>query len=395
MNDVHTMGALCAGVGGLEMGLGWALGAKTIWQVEIEPHLRAVLAATWPDAERFDDVEASGGHFVWRNVLRPVDLICFGSPCQDVSPAGKRLGLNGPKSRLFYECARIVGELSPEWVVFENVAGGASRWVDAVRQELEQLGYATLPDPLGASDCGAPHPRARVFIIAHAHRVGIRQQSGGGSRENRGNEILARVAGKTLPPPRITNPHREPFDLPAETRSDVSDSSGDCAEPLCDCGHAGNDHGDGWGVAVEWCGECSCTRFSPRIAADPDGELGNARRSGARQESSGGTELAGIATTDALQSRREGPGPGAYEVGGRPAADGWRPPIPGILRMVHGLSGGAHAADSKVARRARRLEASAARKRIAALGNACTPQQAEVVGHVIRLLIEAERLRTA
>jgi DNA (cytosine-5)-methyltransferase 1 len=200
VKDVSTMGALCAGVGGLEMGIGRALGAKTIWQVEIEPHLRAVLAETWPAAERFDDVKASGGYFVWRNVLCPVDLICFGSPCQDVSSAGKRLGLDGPESRLFYECARIVGELSPEWVVFENVASGACRWVDAVRQELEQLGYATLPDPLSASDCGAPHPRARVFIIAHADSAELRQQSGGAAGRTGATRHSLESLAKLCPP---------------------------------------------------------------------------------------------------------------------------------------------------------------------------------------------------
>lgn len=174
------LGSLCSGVGGLELGLEWALSCETIWQVEIEPHLRAVLAHHWPSAKQFNDVTQVGAHN-----LEPVDIICFGSPCQDVSSAGKRLGLSGPKSSLFYECARVVGELGPDWVVVENVASGASRWVDDVRKELERKGYATLPVTVSAADCGAPHQRSRVFIVANADRSIIWEQSGGGSRTSR------------------------------------------------------------------------------------------------------------------------------------------------------------------------------------------------------------------
>lgn len=168
------LGSLCSGIGGLELGLERAIGCETVWQVELEPHCRAVLAAHWPNAKRFDDVHQVGAHN-----LDQVDLICFGSPCQDLSSAGKRAGLGGPKSRIFYECARVVSELRPEWVVVENVASGAARWVDAMRSELGQRGYATLPVPVAARDCGAPHRRERIFLVAHAEREFVRQQSGG------------------------------------------------------------------------------------------------------------------------------------------------------------------------------------------------------------------------
>jgi len=193
------LGSLCSGIGGLELGLERALGCETIWQVEFLSHRRAVLAAAWPRAERFDDVEASGGCFVWRNVLAPVDVICFGSPCTDVSSAGKRVGLTGPKSRLYFECARIVSELRPEWVVVENVASGASRWVDAVRQDLEQRGYASLPVPIGADDCGAPHRRDRVFIVANLDRSALRNESGGGSRQSRQSAPQSPIACQRSP----------------------------------------------------------------------------------------------------------------------------------------------------------------------------------------------------
>lgn len=108
-----------------------------------------------------------------RQLFVPVDIICGGFPCQDVSSAGKRAGLAGARSGLWFEYLRIVSELQPSWVVVENVASGARAWVDVVVEGLEQLGYACLPVPLAAADVGAPHERARVFIVAaNAHAQG-------------------------------------------------------------------------------------------------------------------------------------------------------------------------------------------------------------------------------
>ena len=156
----RTIGSLFSGIGGLELGLERALGAETIWQVEIDPFCRSVLAKHWPDAERFDDVRAVGV-----GVLAPVDLICGGFPCQDVSAAGLGAGIAGSRSGLWFEFARIVSELCPEWVVVENVGSASKRWVDAVLAGLGELGYQALPFPLSAEDCGAPHLRRRVFVV--------------------------------------------------------------------------------------------------------------------------------------------------------------------------------------------------------------------------------------
>lgn len=123
------------------------------------------LATHWPDAERYGDIRDVG-----KNNLKPVDLICGGFPCQDVSSAGKGAGLSGSRSGLWYEMARVIGELRPQWVVVENVASGAKKWTDEIRCDLGELGYATLPVPIAAKDCGAWHERKRVFVIAYADR---------------------------------------------------------------------------------------------------------------------------------------------------------------------------------------------------------------------------------
>lgn len=154
------IGSLFSGIGGLELGLEWAGVGHTVWQVEQNPYCLDVLARHWPEAERYTDVRTVGAAN-----LGSVDLICGGFPCQDVSAAGKGAGLAGARSGLWFEYRRIVAELRPRWVVVENVASGAKRWVDQVCASLGEFGYSTLPIPLEASDLGAPHARARIFIV--------------------------------------------------------------------------------------------------------------------------------------------------------------------------------------------------------------------------------------
>lgn len=182
-----SIGSLFAGIGGLELGLEWAGHGPIRWQVEQDPWCRSVLAAHWPDAERFEDVR----HIT---ELAPVDLICGGFPCQDVSCAGAGAGLDGARSGLWWEFARIVGELRPPWVVVENVAHvKGPHWLDPVRRELEELGYETLPIPIAAADVGAPHQRDRVFLVArreavadaHGEQLRDERQRGSGGRARR------------------------------------------------------------------------------------------------------------------------------------------------------------------------------------------------------------------
>jgi DNA (cytosine-5)-methyltransferase 1 len=159
------IGSLFSGIGGLERGLEVAGLGHTVWQVEVDGYCREVLAKHWPDAERFSDVRSVGA-----STLVPVDLICGGFPCQDISSAGKRAGLAGARSGLWFEYLRIVRELRPSWVVVENVASGARAWVDAVLEGLGAQGYSCLPVPVAAADVGAPHERRRIFIVAtNAH----------------------------------------------------------------------------------------------------------------------------------------------------------------------------------------------------------------------------------
>ena len=178
-----TIGSLFSGIGGLELGLEWSGLGPTLWQVESDPYCRQVLRKHWPKAKVYEDVRQVGEQ------LESVDIICGGFPCQDISAAGKGAGLAGARSGLWYEFARIVEQSQPAWVVVENVASAACRWVDAVRRSLEQLGYETLPVPIAAADVGAPHLRRRVFIIGHlASDTDVRGREGCGQPPTRGLE---------------------------------------------------------------------------------------------------------------------------------------------------------------------------------------------------------------
>ena len=164
-----NVGSLFAGIGGFDLGLERA-GMRVSWQVELDPYCRAVLARHFPQAVRFEDVREVGA-----GTLEPVDLICGGFPCQDLSPAGRGAGLDGARSGLWGEFARIVRELRPRYVVVENVpallTGKGKRWdrapVGRVLGDLAEAGYDAEWACLSAREFGAPHLRKRVWLVAY------------------------------------------------------------------------------------------------------------------------------------------------------------------------------------------------------------------------------------
>jgi DNA (cytosine-5)-methyltransferase 1 len=160
-----SIGSLFSGIGGLELGLERAGLGPVLWQCELDPFCRRVLAKHWPDVTRFEDVTQPRR---WPHV----DLVCGGFPCQDVSSAGKRRGIGGQRSGLWWYFAEVVRQVAPRFVVVENVASGTKRWLPHVRHALHLLGYGTRAVAVSAADVGAPHLRRRVFVVgdSHAHR---------------------------------------------------------------------------------------------------------------------------------------------------------------------------------------------------------------------------------
>lgn len=185
-----TIGSLFSGIGGLELGLERAGLGPVLWQCEIDPFCRDVLAKHWPNVERFEDV-------VQRRNYPRVDLICGGFPCQGNSSAGKRRGLADPRSGLWFEFRRIVGELRPRFVIVENVTSGKKLWLPTVRENLEALGYRTRAFDLSAFDVGAPHLRRRVFVVADSRGVELREQSGWCGGAGWEDSLFAQAARET------------------------------------------------------------------------------------------------------------------------------------------------------------------------------------------------------
>lgn len=271
-----TLGTLCTGIGLMDLGLERAGIGPTLWQCEVLPERRAVLRHHFPGAKLYEDVRTVG-------TPEHVDVVAFGSPCKNLSSAGDRSGLDGPSSSLFWDCLAVVERVRPRWVVFENVASGASLWVDRVRGALERAGYETLPVPVSAGDLGAPHRRGRVFVVAH-------------------------LASKP--------PGRAPGQEGEEAAPD----------PDVEGEHALAEHAE---VA------------SPQAPADAEGSR---REEGREPEERSRRALA--------------------------AERGWERPEPDLVRVVHGG--------------ARRMDG--IHLRVAALGDSCVPAQAEVIGHLIRML---------
>ncbi len=163
------IGSLFSGIGGLELGLERAGVGEVVWQVERDPYAAAVLKKHWPNARRHDDVTTFPPEGDWS-----ADVICGGFPCQDLSYAGKGAGIDGERSGLWREFARIVRALRPRFVVVENVPALIARGLGRVLGDLAVCGYDAEWDCVPASSVGAPHHRDRLFIIgvvAHAARL--------------------------------------------------------------------------------------------------------------------------------------------------------------------------------------------------------------------------------
>lgn len=154
--------SLFSGIGGFDLGFQRA-GMNVVGMCEIDKHAQKILQRHFPDATLHTDVRKVSYE------RGAINLICGGFPCQDLSTAGKRCGLAGERSGLWYEFARIIDESEPEWVVIENVVGllssnnGADFWV--VVHWLEQRGYGVGWRVLDAQGFGLAQRRKRVFIV--------------------------------------------------------------------------------------------------------------------------------------------------------------------------------------------------------------------------------------
>jgi DNA (cytosine-5)-methyltransferase 1 len=204
-----TIGSLFSGVGGFDLGLERTGHMQTVWFCEQDEFCQRVLAKHWPGVPCHPDVRAlvantgrgrlqpdgvgrglpiapegagrgeqrrpasidpAGGGGPDGQVLVPVpyvDVLCGGFPCQDLSYAGKGAGLDGERSGLWTEYARLIRELRPRYVIVENVSALLARGLGRVLGDLAACGYDAEWDCIPASAVGAPHRRDRVWLVAY------------------------------------------------------------------------------------------------------------------------------------------------------------------------------------------------------------------------------------
>ena len=218
---------LFSGIGGVSLGLERSGGFETRAFCEIEPFCRRVLAKHWPKVICYNDVrELTRARLDADGIV--VDAISAGFPCQDVSQAGRRVGINGERSGLWGHVVRLTDELRPRVLYVENVAnllaGERGAWFGRVLGDMAEIGYDAEWHCIPAAYVGAPHIRDRVWLVAypqHSNAYGVGQD-------------------------------RPPRDLWA---AELRDQQGSNTEPLCR--HVSDaDEGDGVGrhrdVQVGW-----------------------------------------------------------------------------------------------------------------------------------------------
>ena len=227
---------LFSGIGGFSLGLERA-GMTTVAFCEIEPYCQAVLKKHWPGVPIYDDIRSLSRTRLARDGIideladtesercgearqhsqrhqeritssrnvsdtitvrcnetrtwQPepsgqIDVICGGFPCQDISTAGKGAGIEGSRSGLWSEYARLIGEIQPRFVIVENVSALLGRGLERVLGDLAALGYDAEWHCIPASYVGAPHRRDRVWIVAYPN-------SGGCARPNMEREFPRRA----------------------------------------------------------------------------------------------------------------------------------------------------------------------------------------------------------
>ncbi len=168
---------LFAGIGGFTLGLERA-GFKTVAFCEIEPYAQKVLSKNWPGVPIYDDIRTITADRLVSDGIG-VDVITGGFPCQDISLAGNQAGIEGERSGLWTECARLIGELRPRYAIFENVTnllnGERGDWFKRVLWDISALGYDAEWHCIPASELGAHHRRDRVWIVAYPNEFRLEE----------------------------------------------------------------------------------------------------------------------------------------------------------------------------------------------------------------------------
>lgn len=155
------IGSLCSGYGGLDAAVQSVLGGDLAWVADPDPGASKILAHHHPDVPNLGDIT----RLAWSTVPQ-VDILTAGFPCQDISNAGKRAGIEGTRSGIWAHVVEAVRVVRPRVAVFENVGALVVRGLDTVLADLAEVGFDAEWASVRASDVGAPHRRERIFILA-------------------------------------------------------------------------------------------------------------------------------------------------------------------------------------------------------------------------------------
>lgn len=159
------VGSLFSGIGGIEIGFEKA-GFKTKWFIEQDEYCRRIINKAWPGKKIYEDVTTVN----FKQVPK-VDILTGGFPCQDISVAGKGVGISGERSGLWKYYLQAIRDLRPKYAVIENVSALAKRGLNIVLRDLAEAGYDAEWHCFTASQFGAPHKRERLFIIAYPNKI--------------------------------------------------------------------------------------------------------------------------------------------------------------------------------------------------------------------------------
>jgi len=344
---VLTVGSLFSGIGGLELGLEWTGGFRTIWQSEIEPYCCKILGKHWPGVLNLGDITGID----WGNVEVP-DLVCGGFPCQDLSYAGKGRGIHAERSGLFWEMLKGIRVLRPRYVLLENVPALVTRGLDEVLGSLSECGYDAEWTIISAASVGAWHRRDRCFVLAYPSsiRCDVRRFEGEGiyGDEQTCDQIVAGGPVLADSDQQGSQGHGRPVECSREVFAPPARSI------LRECRERNR--------AGVW-------RSDPADVADPEGgksgkqETGNGREGvGGRSETIRNAYESGECAVEGVYTNHSFPG--------RDGPTGGRKPVRRLGRVASGVPN--------------RVD------RLKSLGNAVVPQVGEVIGRMI-LAYDADR----
>jgi DNA (cytosine-5)-methyltransferase 1 len=258
--------ALFSGAGGGILG-GLLCGFRTVCAVEVDPYCREVLLrrqeeGILPPFPIWDDIRSFDGA-AWAGA---VDIVTAGFPCQPFSVAGKRRGKDDERN-LWPDTIRVISEVRPEWILLENVPGLLStEYIWQIAAEISEAGYYCAWDVISAAEVGAPHRRARWWLVGHSEHL-----------EQAGSETSCESPRPgTLADANHKNVRREHGDLAKEKdgRQGINTSFGACGPNVSDSTESGLERHDPEVLLrrpERLSPECSWWKTEPRLGRVADG----------------------------------------------------------------------------------------------------------------------------